>query len=249
MISAIASFLAAAAASISLVLGTCQTMLPDRPTAAGYDWSQPVPESAQRGDSWLDGSAVIGHSLMEGFERFADVEADIHYFTTTGLSAAGATSYGGFDLPDGGTGTLEAGLSQRRFSKIYIMLGVNEIATSKDNFKKNMTAVIQTIRASQPQGIPIYILELTPTTRERSASSVFDRDNVRRLNEALAELCEEQQCYRIDLFACFADEEGYLPAPLSTDGLHLTAPQYRIMADYILSHTVKEHGGVKERGG
>jgi len=220
-----------------MVLSSCQTLFP----AAEYDYSQPVPAGEQQEDAWFDGSAVIGHSLMEGFERFADVDADIHYFTDTGISAAGVATHRRFDLPNGGTGTLETGLGQKEFSKVYIMLGVNEITTSKDRLKTNMAAIIELIRSSQPEGIPIYILNITPTTQKKSDSSAFNLDNVKRLNEALAELCEEQECYLVDVYSCFADENGYLPAKNSTDGVHLTAPQYRVMADYILSHTVEEH--------
>lgn len=208
------------------------------PPALFYDYSQPVPAGEQREDSWLDGSAVIGHSLMEGFEGFAGVDADICYFTDTGLSAKKAASYSEFELPDGGAGTLEEGLKQKDFSKVYIMLGVNEIVSSRDRFKENMAALVETVRSNQPKGTPIYILGLTPTTRAKSESSDFNLANVQKMNGALAELCEEQKCYWVDLYSCFAGEDGYLPAEHSTDGVHFKAPQYRVMADYILAHTV-----------
>ena len=175
---------------------------------------------------------------MEGFERFAKVDANIHYFTTTGLSAADVSGCGRFSLPDGGTGTLADGLGQKDFSKVYIMLGVNEIGISKNRLKENMAAVIRIVRDNQPEGIPIYVLNLTPTTQVKSDGSDFNQANIKRLNEALAELCQEQKCYLVDLWSCFADENGSLPADKSTDGVHLKAPQYRVMADYILSHTV-----------
>ncbi len=175
---------------------------------------------------------------MEGFERFAKVDANIHYFTTTGLSAADVSGCSRFSLPNGGTGTLADGLGQKDFSKVYIMLGVNEIGISKNRLKENMAAVIRIVRDNQPEGIPIYVLNLTPTTQVKSDGSDFNQANIKRLNEALAELCREQKCYLVDLWSCFADENGSLPADKSTDGVHLKAPQYRVMADYILSHTV-----------
>lgn len=233
MFSSLINVLIASFAAVSVVLSGCRSILPP-----SYDYAQPVPESVQREDSWFDGSAVIGHSLMEGFEAFAGVDADIHFFTNTGLSADGASDYSQFNLPGGGTGTLADGLRQKDFSKVYIMLGVNEITISGDRLKENMAAVIRIVRDNQPEGIPIYVLNLTPTTEKRSEESDFNQSNVKRLNEALAELCEEQECYLVDLWSCFAGEDGYLPAEKSTDGVHLKAPQYRVMADYILSHTV-----------
>lgn len=231
------SILAASATALSLVLGACQT--PPPPPAA-YDYSQPVPEGDLLGDEWFDDSAVIGHSLMEGFEGFAKISSNIHYFTATGLSAAGTTGYSKFDLPNGGRGTLKKGLGQKQFSKIYIMLGTNEITTSKERYKQNMQAILDVVRETQGEDIPIYILNATPTTKKKSDSSPFNLKNIQKLNEAIAELCEEQECYLVDVYSCFADQDGYLPSNISTDGVHLTASQYRIMADYILSHTVEE---------
>lgn len=235
MISSLTSAFLATLTAVSLTLSGCQSMLPP-----AYDYSQPVPQSEQREDSWFDDSAVIGHSLMEGFEKFSGVDSSIHFFTHTGISAAGVADYSRFDLPNGGTGTLADGLEQKDFSKVYIMLGVNEITASKDTLKENMAAIIKNVRDSQPEGIPIYVLNIIPTTRQKSDSSDFNQANVKRLNEALAELCEEQECYLVDLWSCFADEDGYLPDDISTDGIHLKAPQYRIMADDILCHTVEE---------
>lgn len=239
MARAIVSILAASATALSLVLGACQTP-PPQAAAVEYDYSQPVPEGDLLGDEWFDDSAIIGHSLMEGFEGFAGVYSNIHYFTATGLSAAGTTGYSKFDLPNGGKGTLKKGLGQKEFSKIYIMLGTNEITTSKERFKENMVAILDIIRETQPEGTPIYILNATPTTKKKSDSTPFNLKNITKLNEAIAELCEEQECYLVDLYSCFADEDGYLPSNISTDGVHLVASQYKVMANYILSHTVEE---------
>lgn len=214
--------------------------VPDPPEpSVEYDYSQPVPAGEQKGDDWFDNSAFIGHSLFEGFRSFSKVQADIHYFAITGISAKGVNTSSKFKLPNGGTGTLAKGLGQKDFSKVYIMLGINEISTSKDNFKKNMTSIIETVRATQPEGIPIYILEITPTTKKKSDATAYNRANIQRLNGVLAELCEEKECYLVDLWSCFADEDGYLPADKSTDGVHLKASQYRVMADYLLSHTAE----------
>ena len=222
---------------VSLFLNAYRALPPVPPA---YDYTRPVPAGEQQGDGWFDDSAFIGHSLIEGFEGFSKVDANIHYFCDTGLSAKGTASYSGFALPDGGAGTLEEGLSQREFSKIYIMLGVNEVGGSRERFKENMISLIRLIRDNQPEGIPIYILELTPTTRERADGSPFTRENVEKMNGALAEVCEEEKCYLVDLWSCFAGQDGYLPAEISGDGVHLKAPQYRVMADYILARTVDE---------
>lgn len=239
MTRAIISAITASFTVFSMILSACGIVPPQAPAAEPYDYSQPVPEGDLMGEEWFDDSAIIGHSLMEGFEGFAGVYSNITYFTSTGLSAAGTLGYSKFDLPDGGTGTLKKGLSQREFSKFYIMLGINEITASDSRFKSNMKGIVDAIRESQPDA-PIYIMSITPTTEKKSANSPFNKENVLRLNAVLQELCEEEECYYVDLYTCFADDNGYLPADKSTDGVHVTAPQYKVMADYLKSHTVQE---------
>lgn len=234
MAKAFASIVTASFTALSLILGACQTP----PPTQSYDYSQSVPEGDLMGEEWFDDSCIIGHSLMEGFEGFAQVQSNIHYFTSTGLSAAGALGYKKFDLPNGGTGTLEKGLGQKQFSKVYVMLGVNEISSSSERFKQNMGGIVDLIRKTQGEDIPIYLINITPTTKKKSDSTPFNKENAVRLNAALLELCQEKECYYLDLYSCFADENGYLPADKSTDGVHLTRSQYPVMADYLKSHTV-----------
>lgn len=238
MAKAFASILTASVTALSLILGACQS--PDAAHGpAGYDYASPVPESEAMGDEWFDDSCVIGHSLMEGFEGFSKVQSNIHYFTSTGLSAAGTLSYKKFDLPGGGTGTLETGLGQKQFSKVYIMLGINEISTSSSSYKENMGKIVDAVRGVQGEDVPIYLMNITPTTRNKSSSGPFNKENVTRLNAALLEVAQDKECYYLDLYSCFADSEGYLPSEKSTDGVHITAKQYQVMADYIKSHTVQ----------
>ncbi len=239
MAKAFASILTASVTALSLFLGACQSPASGGHGPAGYDYASPVPESEPVGDEWFDDSCIIGHSLMEGFEGFAKVKANIHYFTSTGLSAAGTLGYKKFDLPDGGTGTLEQGLSQREFGKVYIMLGVNEISISSNSYKENMGEIIDTVRNIQGEDVPIYLMNLTPTTRNKSSSGPFNKENVTRLNAALLEVAQDKECFYLDLYSCFADSEGYLPSEKSTDGVHVTAGQYQVMADYLKRHTVQ----------
>ena len=238
MTRALISAITATFTVFSMILSACGIVAPQPAAAESYDYSQPVPAGDLMGEEWFDDSAIIGHSLMEGFEGFAGLYSNVTYFTSTGLSAAGTLGFSKFDRPDGGTGTLKTGLSQREFSKFYVMLGINEISTSNSRFKNNMKAIVDTIRESQSDA-PIYILAITPTTEKKSASSPYNKDNILRLNGVLQELCEEEKCYYVDLFECFADENGYLPAEKSTDGVHLAAGQYKVMADYLKSHTVQ----------
>lgn len=225
--------------AISLLLSGSLSACARNPAAKGFDFSQPVPEGDLMGEDWFDDSVFIGHSLIVGFEAFTELYSNPTYLAITGLSAAGALKSSKFSLPDGSTGTLTQGLSQRQFSKAYIMLGTNEASSSSATYKKNMAAIVDLVRQNQGN-IPIYLINSPPTTQRQSDTTAFNITNLTRLNAALLELAEEKECYYLDLYSYFADENGYLPAEKSTDGVHLKSGQYRYMADFLLSHTVTE---------
>lgn len=224
--------------SLSLLLSGSLSACAENPEAKGFDFSQSVPEGDLMGEDWFDDSVFIGHSLIVGFEAFTDLYSNPTYLSITGITAAGALKSGKFTLPDGSTGTLAEGLSQKQFSKAYIMLGTNE-ASSSATYQKNMRAIVDLVRQTQGE-IPIYFINNPPTTKAKSDSSAYNIANLTRLNAALLELAEEETCYYLDLYSFFADENGYLPAEKSTDGVHLKSGQYRYMADFLLSHTVTE---------
>jgi lysophospholipase L1-like esterase len=52
--------------------------------------------------------------------------------------------------------------------------------------------------------------------------------DIRQLNQALAEMAQEEDVTYLDLQPYFADANGNLAADLSTDGLHLSAKGYEV---------------------
>lgn len=230
--------------TLSLLLSLGLTACASNSTAEGYDFSQPVPEGDLMGEDWFDDSVFIGHSLIVGFEAFAELYSNPTYLSITGISAAGALKSNKFSLPSGSTGTLSEGLSQKQYSKAYIMLGTNEASTSSATYKKNMKAILDLVREKQGN-IPIYLINCPPTTKSVSDSTAYNISNLPRLNAALLSLAEEEECYYLDLYSFFADENDYLPKEKSTDGIHLKSGQYRFMADFLLSHTVTETAPAK----
>ena len=55
-------------------------------------------------------------------------------------------------------------------------------------------------------------------------------------NRLLLQMCEERGLYFINHYEIFADENGYLAAADSTDGIHLGVKSSRAWADYLRTH-------------
>ncbi|MEG1072746.1 MAG: GDSL-type esterase/lipase family protein [Oscillospiraceae bacterium] len=199
------------------------------------DYTQPAPASDPVEDSFFAHSAFIGHSLIEGFAGNSGLTGP-DFYAETGFSIHSSMNYDSFELPDGSYGRLKTGLSMASYDKVYIMFGINEISMGTTAFSRDMSAMIDLVREYQPEAT-LYILAVTPTTRYESETTVFSRDNIMGYNEALQTLCGEKECIFVDLFSCFADENGYLPDEKSSDGIHFYSEPYVEMLQYLKTHT------------
>lgn len=91
-------------------------------------------------------------------------------------------------------------------------------------------AILGLCRASAPDA-EILLVGLFP----RSDRPVL-APGIVRINEALAELSEEEGLRFLNLSEAFADEDGLLRPDLSDDGLHLNLKSYQLWADALKPH-------------
>ena len=137
-----------------------------------------------------------------------------------------------------GAGNLITQMSAEQYGKVYILLGVNEIGFDADYFKGLYADMLDTIIEQQPEA-DIYIMGLTPVSEYKSTTDkTFTMDRIRLYNEKLLELAEEKSCYYIDLVEALSDDTGYLPASVTTDGVHFAASHYQVWLEYLRTHHI-----------
>jgi len=197
-----------------------------------------VPARDMIGDDFFSDAAVIGNSLVDGFRLYSGLDTcDI--FAATSLSVFGLDSARSFNLRGGGAGTVYEALASKSYGKVYILLGINEIGSNTASFIDTYAGMLDRIVALQPDA-DIYIMSLTPVSAAKSSSnSTFTKARVTEYNAALYELAKEKACFYIDLVEALGDEDGYLPARVSWDGVHFEASHYRVWADYLRTHYVR----------
>lgn len=221
---------------------------PSVDAAGNYIFGTELPEKGAASASYFDDACFIGHSLVNGMKSAFPLSAE-RVFAVDGASSRSITTYSKFaiqrpqdakpNLPS--TGTLSEALTERKFNKVYIMLGVNEIGTAayhRQTFSSNMTALICLVRQSQPAA-KIYLLSLSPVSQSCSESREnVNRDNILDFNTALKQVAKEQKAYYLNFFDLLCDENGFLPSRYSSsDGLHLLSPAYGEIKKYLLNHT------------
>ena len=133
-------------------------------------------------DSFFSDTAILGNSLVDGLRLYAGLKT-VDYYCATSMSVVSALYTQDVLLQDGTYGTQLDAIAQKQYGKVYIQLGINEIGNSVDYFIGNYRAMLNQIRASQPNA-DIYIMALTPTSESKNGTS-FSKDRVLMYNEAL----------------------------------------------------------------
>ncbi len=55
-------------------------------------------------------------------------------------------------------------------------------------------------------------------------------------NDALHALAADTGCWYVDLCEALADDTGYLPSNVTSDGVHFAAGHYKVWLQYLKTH-------------
>jgi lysophospholipase L1-like esterase len=117
--------------------------------------------------------------------------------------------------------------------KIFIMIGINDLAYGEDfqEVYKNYEKIIQRISEKSPR-TKIYIQSLLPVNMQLLAkyypTSKITSENIRKLNNSLEDLSAKFRLNYIDLYSLFKRDKDQLDERFTYDGLHLNGNAYRI---------------------
>ena len=204
-----------------------------------YTWGDIVPECAPVEDDFFSDTAFIGNSLAQGFMLYSGMKTP-DYYATQSITVSSIFYEKAINIGGGRYITILDALARKDHGKIYIMLGLNEINWSEEEFTQKYGRLIDRIREIQPNAV-IYLQSMTPVTKEQSDSgSVFNNKRIRRYNELIRALAEEKKVHYLDIYSSIANENGDLPAGGSFDGIHPYTKYYKAWRDYLKSHIVLE---------
>lgn len=204
---------------------------------AGYDYSQPVPQSPAVDSSYFDDAVFIGDSRTEGMIT-ANGLYNAKAFTHKGLTVDTAFK----DLVvciDEQYYTVVDALSHTDFNKVYIMLGINETGwVYSSKFIEGYGKIIDAVREANPDAV-IYIQEILPVSNSVSTTHDYIKNSkIDEYNELLQQLAEEKQVYFIDTAKAVAASDGSLPEDAAVDGIHMKNSYCQKWLDYLMTHTV-----------
>lgn len=195
-------------------------------------------------DSYFNDAAFLGDSRTLGISDYAGLEG-ADFFCDNGMTIYKLLEDTGVTWQRTGEKVdLKEILQEKRYGKIYIMLGMNELGYGDTlMYLKQYLKVIRQLQEWQPDAI-IYVMANLHVSREKNdMETEFNNVNINDKNVAAARLADGKSVFYLDCNPLFTDEEGYLQAELTFDGVHLYAQHYDKWRTFLMEHGVEREEG------
>lgn len=194
-------------------------------------------------ESYFNDAAFLGDSRTLGISDYAGLTG-ADFFCDNGMTIYKLLGDDGVTYQKTGEKVdMKEILQEKQYGKIYIMLGMNELGYGDTPmYLKQYLKVIHQIKEWQP-GVIIYVMANLHVSREKNnMESEFNNININDKNVASARLANGKDVFYLDCNPLFTDEEGFLQADLTFDGVHLYAQHYDKWRDFLFAHGVEKDG-------
>lgn len=175
-----------------------------------------LPDGIEDG-SFFDDAVFIGDSItlsMTTYENLYDCFGDALILCRPSFSIRSAANHQMSLAYRGGSYTVAEALAARGAKKVFIQLGMNDIATlTADRSIEFWGTVVGEIREACPD-ILIFIQSGTPIYDERGE---LNNANMDSYNEDLKAFAEENGCFFVDIATPLKDENGFLKKEYCND--------------------------------
>ena len=192
-------------------------------------------ESAAASDYFSD-ALFIGDSRTVGMALYAPIDGAT-YFATVGLSTYKIDAVTS-EVPGTKGQTFTQVLGAKAYSKIYIMLGINELGNDFNYTMEHYRALIQRVQQAHPNAIVVLQANLHVAYSRSSTDAVVNNTVINNFNNELAGMADSRKIFYLDANPLFDDETGSLAADYTSDGTHPYAKHYLTWADWLKTHTI-----------
>ncbi len=201
-----------------------ETKPEEREMAAVKQASVSMKDALFIGDSRTVGLSEYGE--INGADFFADVGMNV--FNIHKKTVA---------VPTVGKVTLTQLLTNKKYGKIYIMLGINEIGYPFDNIISKYNELIDFVHGKQPSA-DIFIQANLHVTKARSdKDKVINNNAINKLNKKLSTFADGKNVFYLDCNQIFDDANGSLSADKTGDGTHPYGKYYMEWGQWLVNQT------------
>lgn len=208
-----------------------------------------VPECEKVDESYFDDVVFVGDSVslrLTYYNMANDCFGDAVFLTSGSLGVTNA-QWGLYEPKavhpsyQGQKVTVADGIQKCGKKKVYIMLGINDMAyyTRPDLFAQ-FKSLTDSILEKSPD-VTFYIQSVTPMTGNKNGTT---NDEINEYNALISQYCCQKGWYFIDVASVLRDEEGLLPRKYCSDpdgmGIHFTDAACEVWKDYLYTHVPAE---------
>ena len=189
--------------------------------------------------SYFNDAAFLGDSRTLGISDYAGLdEAD--FYCDSGMMIFKLLEEKVTYQKTGEKVELAQVLQEKKYGKIYIMLGMNELGYGNTPmYLEEYRTVLEQIRQWQPEAIIYVMANLHVSEEKNNMETEFNNININDKNAASALLANGTDIFYLDANPLFTDENGFLKAELTFDGVHLYAQHYDLWREFLLEHAVE----------
>lgn len=187
--------------------------------------------------SYFDDALFIGDSRTVGISEYGDLN-NATFFANTGMSV-----YNVFEksvsVPKIGKLKLEQLLESKKFGKVYIMLGINELGYDMNKTLENYKKLIDYVKRTQSNAI-IYVQANLHVTHDKSSKDkTINNANIDKFNSKIAKFADNKKIFYIDINEKFDDKKGNLNTEYTKDNVHIYAKYYKEWSNWLSQNAVK----------
>ena len=186
--------------------------------------------------SYLNDALFIGDSRTLGLMEYGGV-SQASYFADSGMSVFNLEKT---TVPVAGYGKtdIRSLLKQKKFGKIYFMMGINEAGYPWKTLEKKYKETVAMIRDMQPDAKIFLCANLMMTEEKSDQSKAINNKVICKINAMIEKLASKNEMYYIDVNEIFTDKKGNLCETYSNDGVHVLGKYYRDWMDWICTKGV-----------
>lgn len=222
--------------------------LKTEPSDSGMTEAPPAPNSETVSHADASGAApvepasmsdalFIGDSRTVGLLEYAGLN-DADFFCSTGMSVFRICK-DRISVPKIGKVTLAELLSNKKYGKIYLMLGINELGYSFQSVVEAYDQLITFVQTYQPDAVILLQANLHVSGKRSEKDPYINNASINRLNAEISKFADNRQRFYLDANGLFDDENGNLSADKTADDAHLYAKYYIEWGEWICRETTK----------
>ena len=214
-------------------------------TATALDFRMAaVPQSTAVEKSWFNDVSFVGDSLTQGMQLYEEGMQNAMFCAYKGVGPNVIVNGTTCKRADGTTEVPLEALTAQNPRAVYLLLGTNVLGRDTDysSFLTYYRLMLDMLNQTLPN-TKIYVQSITPVRPEvsqKSGHEGLNRDRLYQINNELAAIALEKDCYFLNLWEVLADENGDLiESYAQPDGYHLKPAGYAAWVDYLRSHTAE----------